>query len=74
MTLAIVLGSKSLKPVAFEEIYFPPVANEESVGRILNTYQLLDTNHFLNTSKLYNTKQLFLWLKSQQNNASKYTG
>ena len=54
------LGSRSLKPAAFEDIQFPPVANEMRGRTILNANQLLDdTNHLFITTQLHNINRQF---------------
>ena len=49
------LGSPTLKPAAFEDVYLHPVASKASGGRILNT------NHLHNIEQLLNAnQQIFL--------------
>ena len=43
------LGFVTLQPVAFDNIYLPPVAKEASRERILNTNELYNIKQLLNT-------------------------
>ena len=45
------LGSITLKPAAFEDVYLPPVAIKASGGRILNTNQLHNKEQVVNTNQ-----------------------
>ena len=45
------LGSLTLKPAAFEDVYLHPVASKASGGRILNTNQLHNIEQLLDTNQ-----------------------
>ena len=45
------LGSLTLKPATFEDIYHRSVASEASGGRMLNTNQLRNIEQLLNTNQ-----------------------
>ena len=55
------MGSLTLKPAAFKDLYLPPVASEASGVLIHNTNQLHNTN-----KKLLNTNQQLFPVKKKE--------
>ena len=55
------LGSPTLKPAAFEDVYLHPVASKASGGRILNTNQLHNIEQLLNANKQIFLKNITLF-------------
>ena len=52
------LGSQTIKPPAFEDVYLHPVASKASGGRILNNNQLHNIEQLLNNNQQFFPKKI----------------